>query len=53
MGALLGRAGTADVVDAHLVVTAAKTTSIVLTSDPDDLEILSGELSTPVQVQRV
>lgn len=50
VGALLARAGTSDVVDAHVVVTAARTTSTVLTTDPDDLRPLSQQLPTPVRV---
>ena len=53
VGALLGRAGTTDVVDAHLVLTASKATSIVLTSDPGDLRQLSDRLPAPITVQRV
>jgi hypothetical protein len=53
VGALLGQAGTSDVVDAHLVVTAAKASSTVLSSDPDDLGRLSDQLPVPVRVQRI
>lgn len=53
VGALLGKAGTSDVVDAHVVVTATGAASTVLTSDPDDLRQLSNQLHTPVRVQRI
>jgi len=53
VGALVGKAGTADVVDAHVVITAAPTVSTVLTSDPDDLRHLSMQLPTPVPVRRI
>lgn len=53
VGALLGQAGTSDVVDAHVVVTAAKASSTVLSSDPDDLRRLSDQLPVPVRVQRI
>jgi predicted nucleic acid-binding protein len=53
VGALLGRARNSDVVDAHLVVIAAKTASTVLTSDIDDLRSLSDQLPTPVSLRRV
>jgi len=53
VGALLARTGTSDVVDAHLVVIAAKTASTVLTSDLDDLRSLSDELPVPVSLRRV
>ncbi len=53
VGALLGKAGASDVVDAHVVVIAAKTGSPVLTSDPDDLRRLSEHLPTPVVIRRI
>jgi hypothetical protein len=53
VGMLLGQAGTSDVVDAHVVVTAAKDNSTVLTSDPDDLRHLSDQLPVPVRMHRV
>lgn len=53
VGALLGRAGTSDVTDAHVVVTAAAASSTLLTSDPDDLRRLSDHLPTPVAVRPV
>lgn len=53
VGALLGRTGTADVVDAHVVLTAARRAATVLTSDPGDLRRLARRLPTPVPVRRV
>ena len=53
VGALLGNAGTADVVDAHLVVCAAVTTSAVLTADLNDLRKISRKMVTPVPVQSI
>lgn len=53
VGALLGKARSSDVIDAHLVVTAANATAIVLTSDPDDLRRLSDQLPTSIRIQRV
>ena len=44
-GVLCGRAGTADVVDASVVITARLLAQAVLTSDPDDLRRLDGQLS--------
>lgn len=41
VGALLAKAGAADVVDAHVAVVAARNGATVITSDPDDLEALS------------
>ena len=40
IGGLLARAGTRDVVDAHVVLCAQQTGRAVLTSDPDDLRRL-------------
>jgi hypothetical protein len=53
VGALLGKAGTSDVVDAHVVVTAAETTSTVLSADTDDLRLLSNQLPKAVRVRRI
>lgn len=40
-GVLLGRAGTSDIVDALVVLSAARRGDEVLTSDPKDLEVLA------------
>jgi len=53
VGALLANAGASDVVDAHVVLTAAATMSTVLTSDADDLEQLSNQLPKPVVIRPV
>jgi predicted nucleic acid-binding protein len=53
VGALAGRAGASDVVDAHLVVTAAATGATVLSSDPEDLRRLSSHLRSPVRIQPI
>lgn len=53
VGALVGKAGVSDVVDAHLVVTAAKTSATVLTSDPEDLGQLSSHLRSPVTIRPI
>ena len=45
VGALLGEAGAADVVDAHVIIAAAEAAATVLTSDPDDLRRFSNRLS--------
>jgi hypothetical protein len=50
-GILCGRAGTADVIDAAVVVMAAATRAIIWTSDPDDIKKLadrSGARPRPV-----
>jgi hypothetical protein len=53
VGTLLGGSGMSDVVDAHVVLTAASVFAAVLTSDPDDLRRLSDELPTPLAIRRV
>ena len=53
VGSLLGSAQTSDVVDAHVVLTAAKTESLVITSDLEDLQRLSSRLPRPVTIRRV
>ena len=40
IGSLLGRRGTSDPVDAHLVILAQERGWPILTSDPDDLRVL-------------
>ena len=51
VGALLADAGTADVVDAHLAIVAARGRLTVLTSDPDDVRHLSSHLTRPIAVR--
>jgi hypothetical protein len=53
VGALMGRAGTSDVVDAHLVVTAAMVGAPLVTSHPDDLLRLSNHLPAPIAIRRI
>ncbi len=53
VGALLGESGTSDVVDAHLVITAARKASIVLTSDLGDIRKISNHLRASVPVRRL
>lgn len=52
IGTLLSRSGTADVVDAH-VASLAATGDVVLTSDPDDLELLLATRGVRATVRRV
>ena len=44
VGLLLARTGTADIVDAHVVLCAQRTGQVVVTSDPDDLRRLDARL---------
>lgn len=53
VGRLLGVSGTADVVDAHVVVAAVARNATVLTSDTDDLRLLSGYLGVPIRIASV
>jgi hypothetical protein len=53
VGALLGAAGAADVVDAHVVLVAGATCADVLTSDEDDLMALAAGLPSPVRILAV
>ncbi len=48
VGALLGKAGSSDVTDGHVVAVAASIGATVLTADLDDLTRLSACLDTPV-----
>lgn len=50
VGALLGATGSADVVDAHVVVVAGATEASVLTSDAADLGPLAAALGSPVRI---
>ncbi|MBV9424962.1 MAG: hypothetical protein JOZ98_18780, partial [Solirubrobacterales bacterium] len=52
VGALLGTAGSADVVDGHIVTVAAAAAATVLTADADDLARLSACLDDPVPLLR-
>jgi len=52
VGMLLGQAGTSDVVDAHVVVVAARTHSTILTSDLNDFRQLSNHLTTVPPLRR-
>lgn len=49
-GALLARAGTSDVVDAHIALIASSLDAALLTSDADDLARLSAALERPLRV---
>jgi hypothetical protein len=53
VGALLAVAGTADVVDAHIVVTAARLGGVVLTSDVSDISTLGVHVRPGVRVLAV
>ena len=44
VGLLLARSGTADIVDAHVVVCARRTRQTVVTSDADDLRRIAPDL---------
>lgn len=44
VGRLLAASGTSDITDAHVVVCARQTDQPVVTSDPDDLQVLDPDL---------
>jgi hypothetical protein len=48
VGLLLARTGTADVVDAHVVVCASRAGQAVVTSDADDLKRIAPDLQLVV-----
>jgi len=52
-GALCGRAGTSDVIDAMVVVLAAQLGAAVVTSDPDDLTHLSKALGQKLALHAI
>lgn len=53
VGALLAKAGTADVVDAHVALVAARREATIITSDPRDLRRLATHLPSLVRVQAI
>lgn len=53
VGNLLARAGTSDVVDAHLITCAARTAATVLSDDLADLSRLANHIPAPVSVKRL
>lgn len=52
-GGACARSGTADVVDASVVVGAVTRHDLVVTSDPDDLAQLAEALARPIRLHRV
>lgn len=53
VGRLLRDAGTSDVVDAHVVLTALRYRAAVLTSDPDDLQRLAAATKVRLRLHHV
>jgi hypothetical protein len=53
VGALLGRADRSDIVDAHVVLTAAALNATVLTADRGDLAALAQHVAAPIRIQAV
>lgn len=53
VGALLARAGTSDVVAAHLVLIASLTSATIYTSDPADVRRLAAHVDGDVEVLAV
>jgi hypothetical protein len=52
-GAICGRTGTSDVIDALVVVTALRLHALVVTSDPDDLQHLASSLHSKLALYTV
>ena len=53
VGALLAKSATTDVVDAHVAVTAAPTSAMVFTSDPDDLRTLATHVRPRITIRAI
>lgn len=53
VGQLIATAGTADIVDAAVVISAAARQDLILTSDPKDLGALVETLGVPLRLQQV
>jgi predicted nucleic acid-binding protein len=51
VGALLAKSATADVVDAHLALTAARQAAVVITSDSDDLRNLATHVRPKITIR--
>ena len=51
VGALLAKSSTADVVDAHLALTAARTGAVVITGDPVDLRMLAAHIRPRITIR--
>lgn len=51
VGALLAKASTTDVVDAHVALTAAIAGAIVITSDPSDLRTLASHMRRQITIR--
>ncbi len=52
-GAICGRTGTSDVIDALVVATALRLRALVVTSDPDDLQHLASSLHSTLSIVTV
>lgn len=52
-GAICGRAGTSDVIDGLVVVTALRLDAVVVTSDPQDLQHLASSLRSELVLYTV
>lgn len=53
VGALLAQAGSTDVVDAHVVLTAAARSATIVTSDVHDLRRLNAQLPVRLEIRSV
>ena len=53
VGALLAKSSTADIVDAHLALTASRIGAVVITSDPSDLDALAAHVRPRITIRTV
>lgn len=53
VGALLAKAATSDIVDAHVAVTASLASAVVITSDPDDLRRLATHVRPRITIRTI
>lgn len=53
VGELLAKAGISDVIDAHLVLVSSQSTHVVITSDVEDIKLLSSYVSGPIDIRPV
>jgi hypothetical protein len=51
IGVLLAKSSTADVVDAHVVLLAARLGAVVITSDPQDLKALAAHVRPRIAIR--
>lgn len=53
VGALLAKSSTADIVNAHVALTAVRTAAVVITSDPNDFAALAAHVRPRIAVRAI